>query len=679
MKLTTMVVATTLVLVGATAAQAAPGDPVDPTVEIPTFAKIYERYQNIVATPGFQQELVVRSAEGAAAKAALQVYDPERNPANVCAVRAFECAGDVRFYDWDVDGHGISTPVVFTARSGATLSGTVWATRAGPAKRPLVVITTGSVQAPEVLYWRQAATLAKHGYVVLTYDTQGQGLSDTLGEGADALESVPAQGGQPFYDGTEDALDFALSRPGAPYEPRPSCSSGTSHAAKQDRRVAAGLNSAYNPLFGLVDATRVGIAGHSLGASAVSYVGQEDPRVKAIVAWDNLSAPTGAPACGSAPGTRTDRAVTKPALGISNDYGITPMPNLQVPDPSGKTAAFDAYRTAGVDSGELVIRGGCHEESAFIPAAVTTPVGPLGCGSLRGNDLLAWYTTAWFDKYVKGDATADRRLLTDRWRDDRLGGEADLLGDTNVLSRYFLSTLDIERSGGGRAVCDDVRAGCAVLSSDGQPADYGIDSDALTPDAAGPGLGADTDGDGVRDGADTCPSVAGPADNRGCAPEEAGTPGGPDDAACTVVRRGTDRADRLRGTGRGDRLLGRAGNDTISGRGGADCLLGQAGAGPPHGRERSRPAARRTRRRRAGLARRRRGPGQLWPREGPGGRGPQGPRRLVLREGAAPPRSLRTLRRAGAGRAGAPGRRGRSARRGRRRSRPSRCCRASHR
>ena len=592
MNLKTMTAAAALVLVGATAAQAAPGDPVDPTVEIPTFAKINERYVNIVATPEFQQELLTRSAEGTAAKAALQASDPERNPANVCGARAFECAGDVRFYDWDLDGHGISTPVVFTARSGATLSGTVWATRQGPAKRPLVVITTGSVQAPEVLYWRQAATLAKNGYVVLTYDTQGQGLSDTMGEGADAFESVPAQAGQPFYDGTEDALDFALSGPRAPYVPRPSCSSGTSHAEKQDRRVAAGLNSAYNPLFGLVDATRVGIAGHSLGASAVSYVGQEDPRVKAIVAWDNLRAPTGAPACESAPATRTDRTITKPALGIANDYGITPMPNLREPEPEAKTEAFDLYRAAGVDAGELVIRGGCHEESAFIPAAVTSPVSPIGCGSLRGNDLLAWYTTAWFDTYVKGDAAADTRLLTDRWRDDRLGGEVDLLGDINVFSSYYLSKLDVARPGGGRAVCGDLRAGCGVLRDDGLPADYGIDTDALTPDAAGPGLGGDADRDGTRDGADTCPSVAGPADNRGCAPEEASSPeappggspdGSPDGSpgggggACSVVQRGTDGDDRLRGTARGDRLLGRAGDDRLFGRAGADCLLGGSG------------------------------------------------------------------------------------------------------
>jgi dienelactone hydrolase len=181
--------------------------------------------------------------------------------------------------------------VLFTARNGATLSGHVWATTAGPAKRPGVVITNGSVQANEPLYWFAAQALAKAGYVVMTFDPQGQGQSDLAGEGADQGEGVPAQSdGRPFFDGTEDALNFFFSTQAKPYEPVPSCNSGTSHAAMQDRRVQAGLDTAYNPYAGLLDRSRVGIAGHSYGAAGVSYVGQADPRVKAVVAWDNLSA-----------------------------------------------------------------------------------------------------------------------------------------------------------------------------------------------------------------------------------------------------------------------------------------------------------------------------------------------------------------------------------------------------
>ena len=55
-------------------------------------------------------------------------------------------------------------------------------TRSGPRASPGVVITNGSVQAPEELYWAFAAALAKAGYVVLTWDPQTQGRSDGPGE-----------------------------------------------------------------------------------------------------------------------------------------------------------------------------------------------------------------------------------------------------------------------------------------------------------------------------------------------------------------------------------------------------------------------------------------------------------------------------------------------------------------
>jgi dienelactone hydrolase len=459
----------------------APAAAFSPDQEAANFSKVTERERYITLQPDFLVDLHLRSTQALLERARAMAADPERAPANVCGIKGLECAGDIRFHEWHEHGDGIRKTVIFTARSGATISGHVWATRSGPSRRPGIVLTTGSVQAPEELYWGQAATLAKHGYVVLTYDVQGQGASDTLGESPDEFEGVPSQAGQPFYDGTEDALDFLLSGTRDPYVPRPSCTSGTVHSAKQERRVAEGFNAAFNPLNDLVDESRIGIVGHSLGAAAVSFVGQRDPRVDAIVAWDDLGTPDGGnfgvPECASAPDTRTTPAITKPAVGISNDYGIAPTPFTADPDPSEKAAAFDAYRAAGVDSAEVVIRGGCHEESAFIPVGLTGPF-PIPCGTLRGGDLVAWYTTAWFDKYVKGDPGADRRLLSDRWRDDGPGAEVDPNGDGNLFSFYFRSPLDVSLAGGGRAVCDDLRAGCAALGPDGGPADYDFVADA---------------------------------------------------------------------------------------------------------------------------------------------------------------------------------------------------------
>ena len=197
------------------------------TLEALNFAKTAERMQYVTLTPEFQARLIEANLQNLADMATITAGDPERVfITNVCAQKGNECAGDVRFYDWAEAGFGTVEPVLFTARNGSTISGRVWAAATGPAKRPLVVITTGSVQAPEQLYWGQAATLAKHGYVVLTYDVQGQGRSDTFGDGVDRFDGVPSQEGRPFYDNTEDALDFALSKPGDPYDPRPSCTSG---------------------------------------------------------------------------------------------------------------------------------------------------------------------------------------------------------------------------------------------------------------------------------------------------------------------------------------------------------------------------------------------------------------------------------------------------------------------
>src|SRR4051794_8382296 len=450
-----------------------------PDREARNYSKIKER-QAEYSTPEYQAQLRQRSAENQAETTRIKAEDPERNfDATLCSTRNDGCAGDTRLYDWEKNGHGLSKPVLFTARNGAVISGHVWATRSGPAKRPGVVITNGSIQAPEQLYWFAATNLAKRGYVVLTFDVQGQGRSDVFGEGVDAHEGVPAQQGRPFYDGTEDALDFFFSSAASPYHPRMSCTTGTDHSPKQERRVRAGLNTASNPLASMLDPTHVGIAGHSFGASGVSFVGQRDPRVKAIVAWDNLATPTSAmnvPDCASAPASREPAPITKPALGMSADYFLTPTPYSSAPDPNAKSTASKAYSKAGVDTGELIIRGGTHYDFSYIPD-------PAFGATLRGMDLVAWYTAAWFDKYLKADPTADSRLVTDRWRADGPEAAVDPDHDGNQFSFYYPSRLDFRLASGGRFDCENLRsaAGCA-LRRDCEPVPFSYLALALTPD-----------------------------------------------------------------------------------------------------------------------------------------------------------------------------------------------------
>ncbi len=442
------------------------------TREAKNFAITQER-QAEYDTPAYQQRLATIGAQNLAAATKAQADDPARNFSNnLCWSMQNGCAGDIRLYNWGPKHYGIVRKVLFTARDGATLSGHVWATRRGPAHRPGVVITDGSVQADEAMYWYAAQTLAKEGYVVLTFDPQGQGQSDTFGTGADRMEGVPAQSdGRPFYDGTEDALNFFLSTPARHYRPVPSCSTGSSHAPKQFRRVKRGLDAAYNPLWKLLNPSEIGLAGHSYGAAGVSYIGQWDHRVKAIVAWDNLGGP--GPSDGSVPGMKGGKSLGEqgcpadpaarrtvrihtPALGISADYGLPPTPNASQPDPKAKSVWSLRYSKAGVDTGEIIIRGGSHLDFSYIPNQA------FGA-SLRGPDMSNWYTVAWFDKYLKHQRSADRLLLTSRWRHDRISQRVDPRHDPNAFSFYYPSRLDIHKFGGAHVVCSNLRRGCAAL------------------------------------------------------------------------------------------------------------------------------------------------------------------------------------------------------------------------
>ena len=197
------------------------------------------------------------------------------------------------------------------------------------------MITTGSVQGSEGMYRWLAQDLAERGYVVLTYDVQGQGGGETLphepvpGSESNALPfcnpfaapkdgeqfgcpGAPAQQLSNFVVGTKDALSFFTSTPSRHYaNPR-------SEGAKV---------SAFNPYWKQFDrsadrrtatpgrTSRIAIIGHSMGAAAVSKLQGTDRRVAAVVALDKLAGP------GSSGRTRRQRqqagrAGTRPAVGV---------------------------------------------------------------------------------------------------------------------------------------------------------------------------------------------------------------------------------------------------------------------------------------------------------------------------------------------------------------------------
>ena len=77
----------------------------DPALEAKNFAKTAERMQYVTLTPEFQLRLQQANLDNVAEVAQIVASDPERNfTGNVCANGGNECAGDVRFYDWEDDG-----------------------------------------------------------------------------------------------------------------------------------------------------------------------------------------------------------------------------------------------------------------------------------------------------------------------------------------------------------------------------------------------------------------------------------------------------------------------------------------------------------------------------------------------------------------------------------------------
>ena len=169
---------------------------------------------------------------------------------------------------------------------------------------------------------------------------------------------------------------------------------------------------------------------------------------------------------------------------MSADYFIPPVPNTSDPDPLAKSSESLAYSRAGVDTGELIIRGGTHYDFSWI-------ANPAFPASLRGADMIDWYTTAWFDKYLKRDCTADRRLLSDRWRHDGEEAAVDQPNhDGNMFSFYYRSRLDIRLANGRRYRNENLRDDATGLSPrDGFGGSYSYVAIDRSPDTANTGFG----------------------------------------------------------------------------------------------------------------------------------------------------------------------------------------------
>lgn len=358
---------------------------------------------------------------------------------------------------WTEAGRGRVAPVTFKALDGASLRGHVFMPPASVPKPaggyPGVVITDGSVQAYEELYYWAAEDLAAAGYMAMTYDVQGQGDSDLFGADCSdpttppsgQCQGVPYQQNYNFYQGAEDSLGFFLS--------------------------------ASNPYADVLDKDRVGIAGHSLGAAAVSVVGQCDTRVKAIVAWDNLSKVDDCSGVTVPAQYRPTKLINTPAMAMSNDYGFWTQPAVTAPDPHAKDAGFQQVAAAGLDAQLVVFRGATHLTYSYIPLA------------FQANELsermASYYTQAWFDLKLRDDPTGYARLTAKKFDDsadvhsigagvydptaadptDPFSGNVPYkiagISVPDAVSFYYLSEYALHDPASGQLkTCANLRAGC---------------------------------------------------------------------------------------------------------------------------------------------------------------------------------------------------------------------------
>jgi hypothetical protein len=235
-----------------------------------------------------------------------------------------------------------------------------------------------------------------------------------------------------FFSGMVNVIDFFRSTATTPYPHNATC------AGTYPTVVAA-----FNPFADRVDPDRLGIAGHSLGASGVSAVqgypgsrfafpdaGGGNP-VDAVVAWDSL-------------GLSDDGPPRVPAMGQSSEYGIGGAPFTTPPDPESDKVAYAAYKAVGVPVFQLTIQGSTHFEWSLIPTFPATSWCPdMSTGACLGGwgrPLAEHYSVAWMDRWLKRDdepgyGDADARLLADddwcerysfylrsaRWFPDRAG------------------------------------------------------------------------------------------------------------------------------------------------------------------------------------------------------------------------------------------------------------------
>jgi len=372
--------------------------------------------------------------------------------------------------------------VHYPNRYGAMISAHLWAPRGGAGPHPAVIFINGSGTREED-YWAFAQDLAEHGYVVMTFDPQGVGRSDTApnpqskycdpngawrrpqemgvrehgscaGENDNGINSnvgqVPAVadivvGGHTGQEGTADVQ-------GIYDELSPNFIFGAFDAYRW-------LASRADPWRGLVDFTRVATMGHSLGAYAAAMVANGDPlhRFRAGISLDSYAHFM------HGVGPRV------PTLYEQSEQELFSGPRLAPPPPTslhGTRRDYPAFVARHIDAMYVVLRASNHSEFAYSGPDEPAPA------SRAGQRVATYFALAWLDRALRGRPDAATRLRAARF--DRsmdvssIGlGRWDPATQTNqpyriagediaaALSPYFVS-----RYAFGGHVCRDMRHVC---------------------------------------------------------------------------------------------------------------------------------------------------------------------------------------------------------------------------
>jgi dienelactone hydrolase len=268
---------------------------------------------------------------------------------------------------------------------------------------PGVVFNDGLASIQQHYYW-MAELLVAHGYIVLTYDPAGQGRSE--GGAVDLLGlTLPKRPICQLAGSCIDVEDITRWFTGRTITRI--ADNGSRFAPRKDPS-----KNAPNPVLPVLDTSRIGMTGHSMGAIATlsytravgegkGYDGRPVPRIRAA-----------SPLMGAFP-----TLASVPTQFVTADYDGSPttvVPGLLGVELNGQGegigphAIKKLYDQLRATKGRaplslIIIEGGSHEDVADQPPILQTPWS-LG--------LAGWYTTAWFDCWVKGQASACTRAHT---------------------------------------------------------------------------------------------------------------------------------------------------------------------------------------------------------------------------------------------------------------------------